>query len=248
MHEILAFRDRVRLRLHGIYDQIASGDMAFTRYVGRVLFMTFEHEAMHAETLLYMLIQSPSTRPPAVVAQPRWDVLAKRWEEEAVSNKVLSLSGGTIELGHHDVEGEDEMFPDQHGWAGHEFGWDNEHPKVAVTVKPFRVDSLPVSNTDYLDYLHSINANFDDHEAIPASWVKVGTEWKIRSLYGPLGFDVAGRWPLMASKNEIDGYAKSKGGRMPTEGELRLLWSSPEGPKPAGALANVGVKNWHPIP
>ena len=153
---------------------------------------------------------------------------------------MLSISGGNIALGHHDLEGEDERYPTSHGWEDHSFGWDNEHPAFITSVKPFKVDSLPITNNDYRDFIGS--------REIPASWVEVDGEVKIRTLYGSVGFDVAGLWPLMASKIEIDAYAKSKGGRLPTEPELRLLWEHPEGPRPASELANVGVKNWHPIP
>lgn len=210
--------------------------------------MTFEHEAMHAETLLYMLAQSPLTRPPSTIATPQWEILAEKWNREAIPNKILEIKGGTIEIGHRDLESEDVDHPTAESWKDHEFGWDNEHPRVAVQVKPFKVDSLPISNNDYLAYLKYIKADLNKVDELPASWVQVDGEWKVRSFYGPVGFEIAGRWPLMASKVEIDAYAKSKGGRMPTEAELRMLWASEEGPKPDGGLANIGFKNWHPIP
>lgn len=215
--------------------------MALTRHIGRVLFMTFEHEAMHAETLLYMLIQSKSTRPPTAVATPQWDILAKSWANEAIPNKVLTIEGGTVELGHHDLESEDQKYLTKDGWETHENGWDNEHPAAVATVKTFKVDSLPITNNEY-------KASLGESKDIPASWIEADGKVMVRTLYGPVDFDVAGLWPLMASKNEIDAFAKSKGGRLPTEAELRFLWEHPEGPRPAGVLANVGVKNWHPVP
>ena len=215
--------------------------MALSRHIGRVLFMTYEHEAMHAETLLYMLFQSKSTRPPTAVATPQWDVLAKRWACEAVSNKVLSIQGGIVHLGHHDLESEDANHATKEGWETHEFGWDNEHPAISRPAKDFKVDSLPITNNDYKSFL-------GDSGDIPASWIEVDGKLMVRTLYGPVDFDVAGLWPLMASKLEIDAFAESKGGRLPTEAELKMLWEHPEGPRPAGELANVGVRNWHPVP
>ena len=205
---------------------------------------------MHAETLLYMLAQSPLTRSPSAVSTPQWEILAKRWDQEAQKNlnNVLEISAGTIEMGHRDLEAEDEQFPDAQGWERHEFGWDIEHPNVAFHVEAFKVDSLPISNEEYLAFLKSTNTDFENADALPASWQQVDGEWKVRTLYGPVSFEIAGKWPLMASKNEIDSFAKSKGGRLPTEAELRLLWETPEGPRPAGQLANVGFKNWHAIP
>ena len=208
--------------------------------------MTYEHEIMHAETLLYMLAQSDLTRPPTAVATPEWDILAKQWSR-ADENKVLHIPAGTVVLGHDDLEAEDAKYPTVKGWEDHEFGWDCEHPSVPTQVGSFNVDSLVVTNDDYLAYLESIKTDFTSNN-LPASWVRVDGRWKVRSLYGPLGFEIAGKWPLMASKLELEAYAKSKGGRLPTEAELRLLWENENGPRPSGPTANVGFKNWHPIP
>ncbi|WVF69677.1 hypothetical protein IAT40_004456 [Kwoniella sp. CBS 6097] len=248
--EILAFRDRVRARLRGIFDQLSSSQMPFTRHTGRVLFMTFEHEAMHAETLLYMLAQSNETRPPTATATPRFDILAKKWNEDAQEKKILSFAENQIELGHRDLESEDKQYTTGQGWESHEFGWDNEHPVSVQRVKGFKVDSLPISNNDYLSYLKA-NAKYSQltKDTAPASWVNdEAGEWKIRSFYGPQSFEVAGKWPLMASKLELDDYAQWKGGRLPTEAELRTLWQSESGPKTSGGECNTGVKNWHPVP
>ena len=224
--------------------------MPLSRKTGRVLFMTFEHEAMHAETLLYMLAQSPLTRPPTAVAAPQWEALARRWKMEAQEspNKVLDISAGSVAMGHDDLEAEDEKYTNSSGWEDHELGWDIEHPKSAVEVKGFKVDSLPITNEEYMAFLVSSDTDLNNADAVPATWQKVDGEWKIRTLYGPVSFEVAGKWPLMASKNEIDRFAKHKGGRLPTEAELRMLWQSEDGPRPAGQMANVGFKNWHPVP
>jgi len=150
-------------------------------------------------------------------------------------------------MGHKDLEAEDAAHGSVHGWEDHEFGWDNENPTSTVTVKPFKVDALPIANDEYLTFLKSTGIELKTG-SVPASWVEIDGEWKVRTLYGPVSFDVAGLWPLMASKNEIDAFVKHKGGRLPTEAELRLLWESEEGPRPAGDLANVGFKDWHPVP
>jgi formylglycine-generating enzyme required for sulfatase activity len=213
--------------------------------------MVLEHQQMHYETLLYMLVQSPLTRPPTVVATPKWDDLATKWQEEGkgVRNDVLVIQGGVVKMGHNDREEDDALYPTEAGWEDHEFGWDNEHPLVDKQISTFKVDSLPISNLEYFDYFRSIEKPLTK-ETIPSSWVlhaETG-EILVRTLYGPMSLDVAGRWPLMASKVEIGAYCRFKGGRLPTEGELKLLFESDHGPRPAGKAANVGVKNWHPIP
>jgi hypothetical protein len=49
LSSILDFKCRVRQRLLKVYRDIASGKIEMTRRVGRVLFMTWEHEGFHAE-------------------------------------------------------------------------------------------------------------------------------------------------------------------------------------------------------
>lgn len=52
----------------------------------------------------------------------------------------------------------------------------------------------------------------------------------------------------MASFDEIASYAKSKGGRLPTEAELRFWMDSLEGGDRVDCEgSNVGFKNWHPV-
>ena len=46
---ILEFQSRVRARLLQLYDDLDSGKKTLNKATGRVLFMTFEHEAFHAE-------------------------------------------------------------------------------------------------------------------------------------------------------------------------------------------------------
>lgn len=53
----------------------------------------------------------------------------------------------------------------------------------------------------------------------------------------------------MASYDELLAFAKSKGGRLPSESELRAwLDVVVEGDRVEWEGSNVGVKNWHPVP
>ena len=56
---------------------------------------------------------------------------------------------------------------------------------------------------------------------------------------------VAGTWPVLASYDQVEAYAKSKGGRLPTEPELRLFLDTYQVSYDDGA--NVGFRNWHPV-
>lgn len=238
LSEIITFRDNVRQRLRGIYDDIEAGK-GLSRRSARAIFMGYEHEAMHAETLLYMLLQSPMTLHPGPT--PKWDVLASHWEEEvknAGKPGQISVAATTVTLGHDDAEAGDKV----DAGNAHEFGWDNEHPKTAFQVTAFKAEALPITNAEYLAFIGGKD------KPAPASWVDVDGEWHVRSLYGPVPFSIAGKWPLMASRDEIEAYATSRGGRLPTEPELRALWAHPDGPRPTGPTANIGLKHWHPVP
>jgi rhodanese-related sulfurtransferase len=78
----LEYRDRVRQRLIGLYD---IGPLS--QKIKRAMWLGYEHEVMHIETLLYMLIQSPKTRPPPYVPTPDWQALATRAPRLAIPDR-----------------------------------------------------------------------------------------------------------------------------------------------------------------
>ena len=57
---------------------------------------------------------------------------------------------------------------------------------------------------------------------------------------------IAQHWPVLTSYDHLLAYARSKGGRLPTEPELRLFLDMYDMGFEGGA--NVGFRNWHPIP
>ena len=56
----------------------------------------------------------------------------------------------------------------------------------------------------------------------------------------------AQHWPVLASYDALLAYAKARGGRLPTETELRLFFDTYE--VGHSSSANVGFRNWHPVP
>ena len=58
--------------------------------------------------------------------------------------------------------------------------------------------------------------------------------------------DIAQHWPVIASYDSLSTYAIVKGGRLPTEAELRLFYDKFNVGYEGGA--NVGFRNWHPVP
>lgn len=167
---IVEFQTKVRQRLLSLYDGIESGKVILTRKLGRVLFITLEHEAMHAETLLYMLLQraGSGTIPPPGFAPPAWESLAAAWNgAPKPSPSAVTLGPASVVLGHDDDESRDESANDD--VKDHEFGWDNESPKRQVQVNQFKIEWRPVTNGEFYEYYLGAGTG---KVALPASWVE----------------------------------------------------------------------------
>ncbi|TDL22187.1 DUF323 domain-containing protein [Rickenella mellea] len=247
LEQILDFRDRVRVRLAKLYNEIASGQRQMTRKIGRVLFMTLEHEGWHIETLLYMLLQRAGipggTLPPPGFAPPNWAFLKETMTAPAPLSPTITLGPATIVFGHDDFEADDKDPKKATVVSGHEFGWDNEHPRRAVHVEEFKIEWRPVSNGQFYEFW---KGDGKGKVKLPASWVEIDGEPQVRTLYGPISMDLAQDWPVLTSYDDLSTYAEVKGGRLPTEPELRLFFDMFKSSFVGGA--NVGFKNWHPVP
>ncbi|KAG8859914.1 hypothetical protein FRB91_005784 [Serendipita sp. 411] len=256
LESILSFRDRVRIRLKSVYGKLDSGELStkgiFEKKAMRVLWMTYEHEAFHVETLLYMLLQkagdSDGTRPPPGVPIPDWLALSRRWsrrlqEEKQLDSRVV-LGPADVWLGHDDSE-ERDMDATLPEGVQHEFGWDNEHPKRKVHVGKFTVERRPVTNGEYYNFWTGQNL-----KTMPASWVKRDANVMVCTLFGPVSLSVAADWPLMASYEELDSFARAKGGRIPTEAELRLFMDDQNSRGIVNGYNNAGwgYQRWWPEP
>lgn len=98
MVEIEAFQERVRERLRKLYEGKISRD------VGRAIWVGFEHEVMHLETLLYMMLQSDRTMPPPHTGVPDFAALAEKARMARVPNEWVDVPEQTITLGMDDPE------------------------------------------------------------------------------------------------------------------------------------------------
>jgi L-histidine Nalpha-methyltransferase / hercynylcysteine S-oxide synthase len=65
-------------------------------------------------------------------------------------------------------------------------------------------------------------------------------------MYGPVPMEIAQHWPVLTSYDDMVTYARSKGGRLPTEPELRLFLDKYNVTYEEGA--NTGFRNWHCTP
>jgi len=109
LDEILEYQDKVRVKVEKLY-RIED----IPRNVGRALWIGLDHEIMHLETLLYMLLQSDKTLPPTKFA-PDFEHDAKLAEAARVPNEWFKIPQQMITIGLDD--------PDDNSGGDHHFGW-----------------------------------------------------------------------------------------------------------------------------
>ncbi|RIA95254.1 C-type lectin protein [Glomus cerebriforme] len=228
LDSIVTFRDRVRQRLIDVYNN----HKTMTRSLGRVLWMTFEHEALHIETLLYMIVQLKNIKPPKGIVIPRW----KPSIDSVPKCDLITIPTKIITIGHDDNEHVDDTVP-----LNLQFGWDNERPSRQVTVQSFKIQSRPVTNGEYLHFMKTtINKEY------PPSWVSIDPSlfhYKVRTVFGPVDMNIAVNWPVMLSQEQACRYAEWTKMRLPTEEELRCFYDLYTSPN---SELNIGFFHWHP--
>jgi L-histidine Nalpha-methyltransferase / hercynylcysteine S-oxide synthase len=99
--EIAAYQQRVRSRLQGLYKD---GVELIPRDIGRGIWAGFEHEIMHIETLLYMMLQSDKTLPPPHTIRPNFEKLARKAKEDRVPGKWHIVPAQSLSIGINDPE------------------------------------------------------------------------------------------------------------------------------------------------
>jgi len=201
---------------------------------------------MHIETLLYMLIQraGTGTLPPPGFTVPPWSALAAQWASvPPPSTATVTLGPADLPVGHLDSEADDADVHEIYNVHDREYGWDNESPARVVHVGKFKAEWRPVSNGEFERYWTASAGKV----AMPRSWVvDEDGEVKVRTMYGPVPMYVAQHWPVLTAYDDLCAYAKSRGGRLPTEAELRLFLNEYEVGYEGGG--NSGFRNWHPVP
>lgn len=249
LEEILAYQNTVRERVRKLYE---NGVGSISRKLGRSLWVAFEHEIMHLETLLYMLLQSDRTLPPTPLS-PDFESEAKRAEKARVPNQWFQIPDQTITIGLDD--------PEDNSRHSH-YGWDNEKPPRKVHVKSFTAKGRPITNEEYARFLQNTH-----NSKIPASWLEEvsqngssngytnghvngvngnsNKDWEssapltdsflqgkfVRTVYKPVPLKYALDWPVVASYDELAGCAKWMGGRIPTMEEARSIYTYVNGMK-----------------
>lgn len=248
LQEMLAYQQRVRARVQALYD---SGEWQ-SRKAGRVLWLGYEHECMHLETLLYMLLQSDKTQAPEGAPKPDFAALARQDEAKAVPNQWFTIPEQNITLGISDPENNDG--PERY------FGWDIEKPQRETRVHSFEAKARPITIGEYAEYLQEMGIS-----KVPESWKTLSSppvdtsqmngattngsvtsklteaflaNKAVRTVYGLVPLAQALTWPCSASYDELNGCAAWMGGRIPTAEETRSIYSYVDSQKALSTAAD----------
>jgi formylglycine-generating enzyme required for sulfatase activity len=168
---------------------------------------------MHHETLLYMLKELPASdkKPSAELAAAPTEP-----ESKAVRSRVGIPAG-----------------PARLGTDSGDFRWDNERPEHEVDTEAFEIDSLPVTNRDFREFVEA--GGYAD----PRVWTDDGWrlaeanaprhaprlepdagEARVATLFGEVPFDDAAAWPASVTHCEAQAFARFSGARLPSESEF----------------------------
>lgn len=142
LDEILRYQLHVRAR---ITQSVESGEAAKDPKLARGLSLAYEHEAMHLETFLYMLLQSDRGLAPPGIKTPDFEALARAAELERTENEWHRIPASKFLVGADDPE--NDLPPKRY------FLWDNERPARIMTAPIFEAKSRPISNGEYARFL-----------------------------------------------------------------------------------------------
>jgi gamma-glutamyl hercynylcysteine S-oxide synthase len=176
---------------------------------GFVYGMVVQHEHQHDETMLATIQLMDDFQHPAADA-------ASQDAASAILPRDVAVEGGTFVMG-----------TDRTPWS-----YDNERPAHEVTLPPFRIDTAPVSNGAYREFIDA--GGYD----VPDLWTEAGWAWRIQAgLHAPGFWTRAGdrAWTRRRFGRveavpddepvqhvcwyEADAFARWSGARLPTEAE-----------------------------
>ena len=192
---------------------------------GYVYRMVAQHEYQHGETVLQSL-QLKEERPyraPRAIATPTSRVAGE------IVGRMVRFPGGMVEIGTDDRSA----------------AYDNERPRHAVALAPFRIGAAPVTNGEYLRFVEAGGYDSPEHwteagwkwrqEAdltAPQFWTRGEEGWSVRSMDRVEALDPL-RPVCHVCWYEADAFCRWAGGRLPTEQEWEAAasWDPETGTK-----------------
>jgi ergothioneine biosynthesis protein EgtB len=211
------YRYRAHVDEH-VLDLLECADEHDLPAIAPIVTLGLHHEQQHQELILtdlkHMLSRNPLhpvyvERPPSP-AQP---VPPVRW---------LEFPEGIVWIGH----------------AGDDFAFDNEEPRHREFVQPFRLASRPVTNAEFLAFIHA--GGYEQPEFwLSMGWATVQQEGWRAPIYWQehdgawWDYTLSGLRPLDSAEPvshisyfEADAYARWADARLPTEAEWEVASAS----------------------
>ncbi len=170
--------------------------------------MGFHHECQHQELLVYDLqhLLADSYRPVQKQSSPA---------PSPIENESVKIEGGLYTI----------------GYNGSEYCYDIELPEHKVFLNDYSIDSIPVTNADYLKFIE--DGGYEDFKywlsdgwekvkennwKAPMYWEKIDDSWVTQDFIGKRKINL--NEPVChVSYYEADAYCKWAGKRLPTEAE-----------------------------
>ena len=224
-----------------------------------LLNVAVEHRLMHAETLVYLLHQLPIEKKIAPQMPSQRAVNAPA--SQSVGPRMRKIPEGEATLGMRSER--------------KEFGWDNEFEELRVSVPRFNIGIYPVTNGEYLEFVHSGGYEEKSHWSAedwhwitsqgishPFFWERGGddasnrTGWEYRGMFAkiPLPLD----WPVYVSHAEASAYARWTKRALPSEAQWhRAAYGTPTESEclypwgdvaPSAQRGNFDFARWDPTP
>jgi ergothioneine biosynthesis protein EgtB len=248
--EVERYKRRMRNELDRAIEHALTRPEEGHPHLMQMLEVAIEHRLMHAETLAYMLHRLPAGKKiggPAKIS----------WKAARVKSRLVEIPAGRATLGLQRSEGD-------------EFGWDNEFGTHDVQVREFGIESLNVTNHDFLRFIQAggyQNRSLWSSEAWawrtkegiehPKFWKREGNLWVYLTMFGEVRLPL--EWPVYVSHAEATAYANWLGRKLPTEAQFhRAAYGASECQRersypwgedtPSERHGNFDFQSWDPSP
>jgi ergothioneine biosynthesis protein EgtB len=249
---VLKYRDQVRSAVLEALDSmpgLESSDIMAQN--GRAFEMVLEHEYMHQETLLYMMHELPLDKKNRPSKSPRYSF------QSAARSCPTEIAGGKTLLGAK--------------FSELEFGWDNEFSQTVFDVPAFTMDSMPVTNGEYFEFVQSGAYDLERYwrpedwrwkvqtgRTHPSVWLQRGSLWLYKAMFDLFPLAQVSSWPVYVTVAEARAYASWRGKRLQSEAEFqRACYGGPDEIQtrypwgesaPAHRHGNFDFTSWAPTP
>ncbi len=208
LNEVLDYRETVSSAVDELLLDVRHAD---AQQIRTRVELGLHHEAQHQELLLtdlkYSLFQNPLF--------PAYKEVDTQQQSEAVALEWVNCSGGEVKIGS----------------AAETFAFDNEAPRHAILLAPYRLANRLVTNAEFLEFIEAGGYRSPefwlsdgwaevqkDQLTQPLYWGQVDGQWLEYTLNGLQSLDRHA--PVShVSHYEAQAYAAWAGYRLPTEAE-----------------------------